>query len=86
MSSKDKIYMNIAKACLSAINKTEGQTTEQTSKAVFKAIDAAFSEQFAVLGGDYKKAREALEAIAILSEDDVEKAPSIARQALTKPH
>lgn len=86
MSNKDKIYMNIAKACLGAINKAEGQTTEQTSKAVFEAIDAAFSEQFGVLGSDYKKAREALETISKLSGTDLEKAPSIAQQALTKPH
>ena len=53
---------------------------------MFQAIDAAFNEQFGVLGSDYQKARHALETIANLSDEDAEKAPAIAKQALTQPH
>jgi len=86
MSSKDKLYMNIAKACLNAINQTGEQSTDQAYDKVFKAIDTAFNEQFGVLGSDYQKARLALETIANLSDEDTEKAPAIAKQALTQPH
>lgn len=78
--------MNIAKACLVAINQTSQESTEQAYDKVFQAIDTAFTEQFGLVGSDFQKARQALETIAELSGDDILQAPSIAKQALSQPH
>ncbi|OUS26258.1 hypothetical protein A9Q99_18675 [Gammaproteobacteria bacterium 45_16_T64] len=78
--------MNIAKACLSAINQTNTQSTDLAYQEVFDAIDTAFTEQFGLLGSDHQKMRDALDTIANLPEDELSQAPQIARLALKKPH
>jgi len=86
MSSKNKRYINIAKACLSAINQSDKESTDIAYDKVFQAIDKAVTEQFGLIGSDYQKIRETLEIIAELSGDDVAKGPDIAKRALTQPH
>ncbi|PCJ47553.1 MAG: hypothetical protein COA99_00655 [Moraxellaceae bacterium] len=86
MSNKKKLYMNIAKACLNAINQTSKETTDEAYDKVFEAIDTAFTEQYGVLGSDYQNIRHSLETIANLSEEEACKAPSLAKLALMPTH
>jgi len=86
MSNKDKLYIDIAKACLSALNKASVDSKQEAYTKVYAAIDAAFNQQFEQLGTDYQKARSALESIAALTDTNTQSAPDIARNALSKPH
>ena len=78
--------MDIAKACLKALNNVTDSGRQEAYKKVYEAIDAAFEQQFQQLGSDYQHARKALEAIAALKDEDTSSAPDIARNTLSKPH
>lgn len=86
MKDKDQLYMDIAKACLAAINQHAGSSPQQAYEQVYQAIDQAMQEQFGPLMKSWERARNALETIAQLSEADFDKAPDIAQAALHEPH
>ena len=86
MKDKDQLYIDIAKACLAAINQHAGASPQEAYEQVYAAIDAAMQEQFGPMMKAYDRARNALNTIAELSEADYDKAPDIALAALNEPH
>lgn len=86
MKDKDQLYMDIAKACLAAINQHSAGSPQQAYEKVYQAIDAAMQEQIGPLMKSWDRARNALETISQLSEEDFDKAPDIAQAALHEPH
>lgn len=86
MNEKDRLYMDIAKACLAALNNSHAASPEKAYQAVYEAIDKAFESQFQQLGHDYQSARAALESIAKLPTSESATAQAIAQNALKAPH
>lgn len=86
MKDKDQLYIDIAKACLAAINQNADASPQEAYEKVYQAIDSAMQEQFGPMMKAYNRAQKALETIADLSEEDFDKAPDIAQAALNEPH
>ncbi len=86
MKDKDQLYIDIAKACLAAINQHSGASPQEAYEKVYEAIDGAMQLQFGPMMKAYDRARHALETISQLSEEDFDKAPDIAMAALQEPH
>lgn len=86
MKDKETLYIDIAKACLAALNQNANASPQQAYEQVYKAIDAAMQEQFGPMLKDYDRARNALHAIAELKPEDYDKAPDLALAALSEQH
>ncbi|MCG8315100.1 MAG: hypothetical protein MI976_17975 [Pseudomonadales bacterium] len=86
MKSKDQLYIDIAKACLAAINQHADTSPQAAYEQVYTAIDAAMEQQFGPMMKAYDRARKALETIMALSEEDLKQARDIAEAALHEQH
>jgi len=64
-SKQDQRYIQIAKACLKALNQAASNPSdrEKSIQAVYDAIDTAFNKQSAVLQRELQTATKALEQI-----------------------
>lgn len=64
-SKQDQRYIQIAKACLKALNHAASNPSEKEKsiQAVYDAIDTAFNKQTAVLQRELQTATKALEQI-----------------------
>jgi len=65
---KDKAYHQIALACLKALRENSSVTAENPAKALYSAIDEAFSQQCALLLMELEDSQQRLKAISALKE------------------
>ena len=86
MKTKDQLYIDIAKACLAAINQHADASPQQAYEQVYSAIDAAMEQQFGPMMKAYDRAHKALETIMALNEEDLAQARDIAEAALHEQH
>ncbi|PID42832.1 MAG: hypothetical protein CSB48_08380 [Proteobacteria bacterium] len=86
MKSKEKLYLDIAKACLAAINETTGAPPKDAYEKVYAAIDRAMQEQFGPIIRSYERAEKALKTISELDRQEIDKARDIALSALQVQH
>lgn len=86
MKSKEQLYLDIAKACLAAINQNTNASPKEAYEQVYAAIDAAMQEQFGPMMKAYERAQKALHTISNLNEEDFDKAADIAQAALHETH
>lgn len=86
MKSKEELYLDIAKACLAAINKHADASPQEAYEKVYSAIDSAINNQYGDMLKSHERGQKALQTIATLSEEDFDKAPDIAQAALQETH
>lgn len=86
MKSKEELYLDIAKACLSAINQNSNASPQEAYEKVYTAIDAAMQDQFGPMIKSYERGQKALKTITELTPENVESAPDIAEAALQEIH
>ncbi|MCG8673568.1 MAG: hypothetical protein MI867_29540 [Pseudomonadales bacterium] len=84
--SKEELYLDIAKACLAAINQHANESPQKAYEKVYTAIDEAMQAQYGPMIKAHEKGQRALEAIAQLAPEDFDKAPDIAQAALQGTH
>lgn len=82
---KEKLYHQIAHACLQVLKTPKTDNSEQV-KAVYDAIDQAFLNQSALLSSELEDCKNRLQMIAELddAEHNLQDAKNIARQDLAK--
>lgn len=66
--NKDKAYHQIALACLKTLRTNPSVTATSPAKALYEAIDEAFSQQCALLLMELEDSQERLNAISALNE------------------
>jgi len=82
---KEKLYHQIAHACLQVLKTPKADNKEQV-KAVYDAIDLAFQSQFALLSSELEDCKQRLQLIENLDETEhnLQDAQQIARQDSAK--
>jgi len=82
---KEKLYHQIAHACLQVLKTPKADSKEQV-KAVYEAIDQAFHNQFALLSSELDDCKKRLQLIDDLdnAEHTLQDAQKIARQDSAK--
>jgi hypothetical protein len=86
---RDENYMNIAKACLQAVNNTDtGANRAQQVQAVYSAIDQAISDLYNRQDKELKRTFHILQLIAELdpTRDNLEHAITLAQAATQTCH
>ncbi len=83
--NKEKLYHQIAHACLQVLKTPKSDNADQV-KAVYEAIDQAFLNQSALLSSELEDCKNRLQQIAELTdaENDLQDAKAIARQDLAQ--
>lgn len=61
--NKDQAYHQIALACLKTLRNGNAASNEDTAKALYDAIDAAFEQQFALVLTELEDSQARLNAI-----------------------
>lgn len=82
---KEKLYHQIAHACLQVLKTPKANSSEQV-KDVYEAIDQAFHNQFVLLSSELEDCKKRLQLIGELdsSEHNLQDAQQIARQDSAK--
>lgn len=83
---KEKLYHQIAHACLQVLKTQASSGNTDQVKAVYDAIDNAFHNQFALLSSELEDCKQRLELIGELDENEynLKDAQKIARQESAK--
>mgnify|MGYP000213665694 CR=1 FL=1 len=83
---KDKLYHQIAHACLQVLKTPAKSGNKDQVKAVYEAIDQAFHSQFALLSSELDDCKQRLQFIEELDakEHSLQDAQRIARQDSAK--
>ncbi len=66
--NKDKAYHQIALACLKALRENHSISAQNPAKALYNAIDEAFSQQSALLLMELEDSQQRLKAISALND------------------
>tara|TARA_Y100001949_G_scaffold176530_1_gene190136 strand:+ start:3432 stop:3692 length:261 start_codon:yes stop_codon:yes gene_type:complete len=61
--NKDQAYHQIALACLKTLRSGNAASNEDTAKALYESIDAAFEQQFALVLAELQDSQARLNAI-----------------------